>query len=79
MTDYDDIRTCCSAANICGKCWPFMTIAVKIIDHALRGGLCVDVLFLFVLYAWRGAELIPWRDCPRACRGLWIPASLMGV
>ncbi|KAA0203909.1 hypothetical protein HAZT_HAZT006949 [Hyalella azteca] len=36
MTDYDEIRSCCSGAAICTRCWRFMTIAVKVLDAALR-------------------------------------------
>ena len=36
MTDYDDIRTCCKGAGICNKCWPLMTIAIKVVDAGLR-------------------------------------------
>ncbi|RZC75329.1 hypothetical protein C5167_050814 [Papaver somniferum] len=36
MSDYDDVQYCCSGANICKKCWPLMTIAIKVIDSALR-------------------------------------------
>ena len=37
MTDYDDVRFCCNAANICNKCWPLMTFAMKIVDRVLEG------------------------------------------
>jgi DNA primase small subunit len=36
MTDYDNIRKCCTGANICRRCWPYMTMAVKVIDERLR-------------------------------------------
>ncbi|EPQ65544.1 BgtA-20577 [Blumeria graminis f. sp. tritici] len=36
LTDYDDIRTCCEKANICRKCWKFITMAMKVLDVALR-------------------------------------------
>ncbi|EXJ95790.1 DNA primase small subunit [Capronia coronata CBS 617.96] len=36
LTDYDDIRTCCEKANICNKCWAFATMAIKVVDVALR-------------------------------------------
>ncbi|KEF62484.1 DNA primase small subunit [Exophiala aquamarina CBS 119918] len=36
LTDYDDIRSCCVKANICSKCWAFATMAIKVVDVALR-------------------------------------------
>jgi DNA primase small subunit len=39
MTDYDEIRTCCSGGAICRRCWGFIAAAVKVLDQSLRGEL----------------------------------------
>ena len=39
MTDYNEVRNCCSDASICSKCWPLMTAALKSIHAALVGEL----------------------------------------
>jgi DNA primase small subunit len=36
MDAYDDVRSCCTGANICEKCWSFTTMAIKVVDVALR-------------------------------------------
>ncbi|KAJ4885287.1 DNA primase [Raphanus sativus] len=36
ITDYDDVRYCCSGADVCSECWPLMTVAIKVIHTSLR-------------------------------------------
>lgn len=36
MTDYDPIRTCCSDAAICKRCWKFIAVAVRVLDSSIR-------------------------------------------
>ncbi|VDM20466.1 unnamed protein product, partial [Wuchereria bancrofti] len=36
LTDYDDIRTCCSKAKVCRKCWRWISIAVGVLNYLLQ-------------------------------------------
>lgn len=63
MTDYDGVRTCCSAAEICSHCWGFIAAAVKVLHSSL-----VDQFgFRHLLWVYSGRRGIHlWISDPQA-------------
>ncbi|KAK6947904.1 DNA primase, small subunit [Dillenia turbinata] len=75
ISDYDDVRYCCSGADVCLECWPLMTISIKVIDTSLRDFVLIvsitdDFGFNHILWVYSGCHGVHCWVCDAKARRL---------
>jgi len=66
MTDYDEVRSCCSGADICERCWVLMTAALKVVDRMITQ----DFGFKRRLWVYSGRRGIHCWVCDKEARAM---------
>ncbi|CAG9573907.1 putative DNA primase small subunit [Leishmania major strain Friedlin] len=64
MSDYDNVRSCCSGKSICSYCWAWMSCAAHVLHTVLRD----DFGFKYILPVFSGRRGIHLWVCDRRAR-----------